>query len=336
MMEHYVTLFDMAFSPQGLALHQSLQRHAGRHTLWVICMDVEVERMLRQLDLPDVRIIPLAEAEDEALLAAKTGRTRGEYCWTLTPFSFDLVFQRDETAARVTYLDADVWVRSDPSPVFQDFERSGASVQITEHAYSPEYDQTATSGRYCVQFLTMDRDVSDPVRTWWQQRCLEWCFARHEDGKFGDQKYLDDWLVRFPGMIHVPAERGWFQGPWNANRFPYSEAVSYHFHSLRTLSDDRVKLLSLGYRIPSPHFEYVYEPYLDDLRVAVGWIVQSSANTTWIQVPNFPTQPRQFLRTILRPIRRFVTRTLVDPSNDFSRRYAMHIRSLDRRDVSRS
>ena len=38
-MEHYVTLFDSLFLPQGLALHASLQQHAGEHRLWVLCVD---------------------------------------------------------------------------------------------------------------------------------------------------------------------------------------------------------------------------------------------------------------------------------------------------------
>ena len=38
-MEHFVTLFDAAFLPQGLALHRSLRRHAGDFTLWRVCVD---------------------------------------------------------------------------------------------------------------------------------------------------------------------------------------------------------------------------------------------------------------------------------------------------------
>ena len=275
-MEHYVTLFDAGFAPQGIALHRSLQRHAGEHTLWVLCIDEAVESLLRDLELPDVRTIRLESIETEELLSVRAGRTRAEYCWTLTPFTHDLVLERAPDAARVTYVDADVWLRDDPSPIFADFERSGAAVQITEHAYAPDHDQTATSGRYCVQFLTMDRDRSVAVRNWWQERCLEWCYARAEDGKFGDQKYLDDWPQRFGDLVHVATPTSRFQGPWNATRFPYSEAAMYHFHGLRFVSPRSVFPVSSGYRIPKPHWRYVYEPYLEDVADAVAQITRTT------------------------------------------------------------
>lgn len=275
-MEHYVTLFDIAFAPQGISLHKSLQRHAGEHTLWVLCMDVSVERLLDELALPDVQTVPLSEIETARLLEVKPGRSRAEYCWTLTPFTHDIVFDRDPTAERVTYIDADVWLTRGPEPVFDRFEASGAAVQITEHAYAPEHDQTATSGRYCVQFLTMNRERSTPIRRWWQDRCIEWCFARSEDGKFGDQKYLDDWPERFKGLINVANPGSWFQGPWNATRFPYSEAITYHFHSLRLVDDGFVRPASRSYVIPRPHLRHVYDPYLRDISSAANLILAAT------------------------------------------------------------
>ncbi len=274
-MEHYVTLFDIAFAPQGIALHRSLQRHAGEHTLWVLCMDEAVEDLIRKMELPDVRTIGVADAESDELKRVRTGRSRAEYCWTLTPFTFDLVFDRVLDAKRVTYIDADVWLRDNPQRIFTDFDRIGAAVQITEHAYAPEHDQTATSGRYCVQFLTMDRDRSVPIRRWWQERCVEWCFARAENGKFGDQKYLDDWPERFSDLVHVAMPKSRFQGPWNATRYPYSEAVSYHFHGMRLVNPDSVFPVSLDYPIPRPHWRYVYEPYLEDLGNSVALITRT-------------------------------------------------------------
>jgi hypothetical protein len=311
-MEHYVTLFDMAFSPQGLALHQSMQRHAGPHTLWIICMDEEVEQTLRALSLPDVRLIPLREIEDDALRAVKTERSQGEYCWTLTPFSFDAVLQRDPSAARVTYVDADVWLMDDPSPVFRGFEASGAAVQITEHAYSPEHDQTATSGRYCVQFLTMNRDASGPVRRWWQERCIEWCFARFEPGRFGDQKYLDDWPKRFGSLVHVTTDRSWFQAPWNADRFPYSEGVAYHFHGLRLLPNDRVRLTHPSYRLSRPHRAHVYTVYLRDLTDALQLLKSIGADPSERSQLEERREPLPSRLTPLKRVKRTVGDRLAD------------------------
>ena len=66
-MEHYVTLFDSLFLPQGLALHASLQRHAGPHQLWILCVDEECHRVLSALALPGVRLLALADVETESL-----------------------------------------------------------------------------------------------------------------------------------------------------------------------------------------------------------------------------------------------------------------------------
>lgn len=264
-MEHYVTLFDIGFAPQGLALQRSLQRHAGEHTLWVLCMDDEVLQLLRALALPNVKLVSLSEVEDARLLAVKPSRTRAEYCWTLTPFTHDIVFDRDSRAQRVTYIDADMWLRGETKALFHSFEASGAAVQITEHAYAPENDQSATSGRFCVQFLTMDRERSISVRHWWQDQCIDWCFARVEDGKFGDQKYLDDWPSRFGDLIHVAEPKGMFQGPWNATRFPYGEGLTYHFHSLRIARYGFVRPVNASYLVPRALWLNVYLPYLEEL-----------------------------------------------------------------------
>ena len=146
---------------------------------------------------------PSREVESDELLAVKPDRTRAEYCWTLTPYTPKLVFDRAPDAQRVTYVDSDVFLLQSPRAIFEEFERSGKAVMITDHAYDAEYDHTAVVGQYCVQFMTFVRGSSEPVRRWWQDRCVEWCFATPQDGKLGDQKYLDDWPTRFGPLVHV-------------------------------------------------------------------------------------------------------------------------------------
>ncbi len=267
-MEHYVTLFDGFFLPQGLALHASLQRHAGQYTLWILCVDEQAFSVLNELSLPNVRLLAVANVETAELLAVKPGRTRGEYCWTLTPFAPRFVFEADATVERVTYLDADLWFLRDPAPIFREFEASGKQVLITDHAYAPEHDRTVESGRFCVQFLTVNREGGEIVRRWWEERCIEWCFARSEDGKFGDQKYLDDWPERFGQLVHVLADKELALAPWNATRFPYGNSVFYHFHGLRIISARHVGLGLGRYVVPTPVIHNVYKPYLLELRAA--------------------------------------------------------------------
>jgi hypothetical protein len=280
-MEHYVTLFDNLFLPQGLALHRSMQRHAAPFTLWVLCMDKRAFEVLVQLALPNVRLIALEDVQTPELLRVRPTRTRGEFCWTITPFTPAFVFERDPAVRRVTYLDADVWFRQDPRPIFEQLDRSGKSVLITEHAYPPEFDQSKSSGRFCVQFLTFERLRGECVRRWWAQRCIEWCFSRTEAGKFGDQMYLDDWPTRFADDVHVLDPASWVQGPWNTTRFAPEDARTYHFHGLRLLRGSSV-LLTDTYPIFGSAKALFYDPYLRDL---------SDVKTTLARI-GVPIQPQ--------------------------------------------
>ena len=270
-MEHFVTLFDLLFLPQGLALHRSMERHAGNYTLWILCMDDEVYEILSIMKLPNVQLLQISLLVTKELERVKPERTVGEYCWTVKPFALKFVFDSDISVKRVTYLDADLWFRKSPAPIFQEFDKSGKDVLITDHAYSPEYDLSEKSGQYCVQFTTFTREGGEPVRKWWEERCIEWCFARYENGKFGDQKYLDDWPERFPEQVHVLSNQSWTLAPWNANRFPYNNGIFWHFHGLRLTEKHSKPMVQLTteYSIPSITKKQIYEPYLDDLSAVI-------------------------------------------------------------------
>ena len=70
------------------------------------------------------------------------------------------------------------------------------SILLTKHRYSPQYNKELKAGKYCVQFVTFKNDARAlEALIWWRDRCLEWCYNRFEDGKFGDQLYLS--------LIHI-------------------------------------------------------------------------------------------------------------------------------------
>lgn len=266
MTEHFVTLFDSTFLPNGLALHKSLMRHAGDFHLWVICMDRTTERAIHELELEHVTTLPLESVETKELLAVKSGRSIAEYCWTLTPFSVDFVFDRDPSIERVTYVDSDVWFVKSPQEILQEMVRADAESLITPHAYSPKHAANIRFGVYCVQFMPFTRTGSLAIRRDWQKKCVDWCFAQAEPDRFGDQKYLDNWMEQFPESVHVLTSVEKTQAPWNATIFSPADAVLFHFHRLRLASTSRAYVGT--YRLPRATVRNLYRPYLADIKSA--------------------------------------------------------------------
>lgn len=267
--EHFVTLFDNNFLPMGLCLHRSLLEQGDPFHLWILCIDELVEQHLRKLAIPHVTLIPLRDVEDSRLLAVKSYRSRGEYCWTLTSFTPEFVFERNAEIERVTYLDADLFFLDAPRFLIEEFVKSDKHVFITEHSFGSLYDRfvkARRNGRFCVQFMTF-RNTAEArkVMHWWQERCLEWCYARVENGKFGDQKYLDQWPVLFEREVHILEQKEKALAPWNIRSFEKRlngclSPVFYHFHGLRLIAPHKILLYS-GYKI-GESANSIYNAYL--------------------------------------------------------------------------
>lgn len=271
--EHFVTLFDGHYLPLGLSLYRSLEEHAAPFHLWIVALDETCAAALEKMALRHASVLRLAEIETDALRAVRGGRSVAEYCWTLTPFLPAAVLARAPGLKRVTYVDADLFFFQPPRLLLEEFEQSGKHVLITEHAFAPEHAHNVRYGRFCVQFMTFRNTPQGwSVLRWWQERCIEWCYGREEDGKFGDQKYLDDWPQRFAAEVHVLSRTERTLAPWNvahvARTTGQAQPVFYHFHSLKIVSRSRV-VLHFMYRIGRGN-RWIYRAYLQSLRSAVA------------------------------------------------------------------
>lgn len=284
-MYYFCTYFDSNYLIKGLALYRSLVRHAMPFRLWVLCFDDLAYESLQRLDLPEVVPISLEDFEegDEPLRQAKDNRSRVEYYFTCTP-SLPLHILRNYPEADViTYLDADLFFFSDPFPIYQELDRG--SVLIVEHRFPAHLRHLEALGIYNVGLLSFRKDeVGLQCLHWWRERCLEWCYDRVEDGRYADQKYLDDWPTRFPGVV-VLQHKGTGLAPWNVeNRSLYLEngqvlvdswpLVFFHFQGLkqigRWLYDPNLAIY--GARVGSLLKLYVYGPYIRELYGIAGWI----------------------------------------------------------------
>lgn len=272
-MHNFCTLFDVNYLTRGLAMYGSLKKYTDDFHLYIFAFDDISLDILDRMDLANVTLIALHEFEDERLLAVKPTRTKVEYCWTCTSHVIRYTVDKYKLN-QVTYLDADLYFFNNPSVLLEEFESSGASVLITEHRYTPKYDRSSTSGIYCVQFITFRADDrGKEVLNWWCERCLEWCYARHENGKFGDQKYLDDWPKRFKG-IHVLEHLGGGVAPWNIQQYSITKEgntlkvngnalVFYHYHFFKCYTNGEYDLGM--YEIPEQVIDLIYRPYIKAL-----------------------------------------------------------------------
>lgn len=280
-------------------MYNSLIKTGIDFHLYIFSFDSKSAEILKKMNYSNITVIPIEEFENKRLLEVKSTRTRAEYCWTCTPATVLHVFDK-YNVTNCTYIDADLYFYSSPQVLFD--EMGEQSVLITEHRYTPKYDRTEIAGKYCVQFMTFKKDERGlKVLNWWMDACLEWCYDRYEDGKFGDQKYLDTWTEQFEG-VHVLNHLGGGMAPWNIQQYEFVtkqdsnlifqelssnkkfSAVFYHYHYVRFYKNELVDLGWFSLAKKSVHS--LYADYLEQL---VSTIKQ-------IQViePNFKENLRPF------------------------------------------
>jgi hypothetical protein len=246
-MRYFCTYFDRHYLARALVLYDSLKRNCADFELWMLCLDEESYRALEKLKLPEVSLISLNELErnDSQLLQAKTNRSLLEYYFTCTPSLPLFIFNHNPDVDLITYLDADLYFFSGVEPLFD--EIGNHSVAIIAHRFSEEFRKHEWNGIYNVGWVTFRRDDNGlSCLQWWRDRCIEWCYDRVESNRFADQKYLDDWPVRFHKVI-VLQHKGANLAAWNVGNHELTlrdgkifvddqPLIFFHFHAFKQLA----------------------------------------------------------------------------------------------------
>lgn len=300
-MTHFCTLFDSFYLNRGLVMYQSLKENCADFHLYIFPFDEVSLELLKKLNLEGVTLVSLSEFENPGLLEVKKTRTKGEYCWTCTSSIIDYCLV-NFNLPHCTYVDADLRFYGNPVALLE--EMKDQSILITDHRYTARYDQSNSSGTYCVQFITFrNNEEGRAALHWWRDRCLEWCFARFEDGKFGDQKYLDDWPTRFTG-VHSLQHLGGGVAPWNVQQYRLFKTgpkwflqdkksratvplIFFHFHYVKFFDDGTINLSDI-YDLGYAGVLNLYKEYVTGI---------SQINTELLQKFNF--EPR----TAVKPFR---------------------------------
>lgn len=321
-MFYYCTYFDKNYLYKGLALYRSLERHSPPFVLFALTFDSITFEVLGKLQLPHMRLIRQTdfEADDVRLQEAKLTRSKVEYYWTCTPSLPLYVFAHNSEIDLISYLDADIFFFSDPTPIFEEF--GGDSILIIEHRFPKRLRHLEANGIYNVQMMSFRRDTNGMgCLQWWRDRCIEWCYNRLEDGRMGDQKYLDDWPERFYG-VHVLQHLGAGVAPWNFSQYDIQvrdgrlnigsvPLIFYHFHQFRVLTNGHYHRASSLYEEEKPLPDIIYQPYGEAISQAISEVkrvdpsfsfgIDSHAQMalTALAAKYLPTRVRNLLKKLL-------------------------------------
>ena len=275
---NFCTLFDSYYLTRGVALYRSLETYCEEFHLYIFAFDDKSYNILKKLNLKNATVISLEEFENDDLLRVKPSRTIAEYCWTATAstiwYSIDK-FKLDHC----TYLDADILFFSSPEPIYDEIGTN--SIAITPHNFSPRLRTSEIYGKYCVQFTYFKNDVDGlKALNWWKNRCIEWCYAKMTDGRYGDQKYLDYFQENF-NNVHIISHIGSGVAPWNISQYKIEmvndivtiglrkdlinkfQLIFYHYQGLKFKDRGNCIIAEPSLlKIQDQGLKYIYEPYI--------------------------------------------------------------------------
>lgn len=240
---------------------RSAVKHSPEATIWVLCMDDVVFEHLEGLKIQGVCAVRYESFSTPQLVEIREARSIAEFCWTLSSVFTAYVMDKYENIDCLTYLDADLFFFSSVEPIFKELE--GASIGAIAHRYTPRLSQLEVYGIFNVQWVTFRRDeegISCLIE--WKNRCIDWCYSILEEGKFGDQKYLDSWPKDFSQFRSIK-NIGAGLAPWNYSNYTIERRgevflvdseplVFYHFHQFQILEGGEYDCCSSNYTQDGP------------------------------------------------------------------------------------
>ena len=296
----YVTYFDQRYLTFAIIMLRSLRRHDPQAEIFALCFDQTAYEIIAELGETNIVIVSSRMIRDfEPGLAAHTDRTRKAFYAThKAVLPLYVLSQRPDLAA-IAHIDADTCFFSSPAPLFK--EIGSASIAISPHGFSKQYEDRKKFGRFNAGFIYWRNDA-DGLRCLADYRvdCFQWCEPQVEpDGRFMNQGYLTQWPQRYPGT-HVIRHPGVNLSWWNIAGHSLTKGddivfvdgeplIFYHFSSLfldffgawntfREFGDN----LKLG-------LEAIYGPYLEEVARTDRWLRKRMPNLMPIErVSNVP------------------------------------------------
>lgn len=280
---HFVIPFDINYLPKALVTYSSLSQFHNNFIFHAFCFDNLTYEVIKNLKYQNFIPYKPSDFENKELLKAKNQKTKMyEYYWSCKAYLVEKVMD-EQNADIVTYIDCDFMFFDTPEYIFDEMEKADVLIQPNNFS-AEEAKQFIPVGYYCTCFESFRNNQNGRnILKWWHKKCMDWCYAEFKDGLFADQKYLDDWRLRFSNVREITTV-GANITPWNVQKYDISvkqkkihvnrwPLVYYHFHSFK------MNLINYSYQITGDRENYyrisnevkiiIYPPYIKSLKDAI-------------------------------------------------------------------
>lgn len=279
----YFTYFDKNFIELGITAVESFKKHNPKATGFIYCFELETEKILKEyFKNENVFIINIKSNKDieKKYLSYLEDRTHLEALISLKPSLIRNLMCEIGNDDLLAYIDADLFFYSNLSfrlRHLDDFE-----ILLSKHIFPFSMRESIKYGKFNAGLIVL-RNSKNAMRfiVEWEKLCSEWCKLEFVDGKYADQKYLDE-LSDLPGVVQL-TDPGMNNGMYYFsdyqsikrminNEFQVSfvndyRLICFHFHGLRIYK----KYIFTGfnrYKFPKNFFQifrYIYLPILVEL-----------------------------------------------------------------------
>jgi len=254
---YFATLLDQNYISRASVMINSLQKNTTNNVhFFLLALDnYVVEFFSKNINVSILNVSDL-EYKFPELIESKMNRSKVEYLFTLSPFLPLYILLQNKQIDRITTLDSDLYFLNDPIPFIKDLGHD--KIGITQHGYVNDLEHLNSFGKFNVSFQSFPNTFEGiNCLTDWGVDCIDYCGDEvDEKGRFGDQKYLDNWGIRYKNVVNFPTP---YIGlaPWNVNRrnvtisdhkFTLNDKpiVFYHFHKFKLLNN-RIFIHGLHY-----------------------------------------------------------------------------------------
>jgi len=277
----FCTKFDHRYLDRGLALYDSVRKHAPESEFDVLALSKECEQFLQKLNASHLNVISLDDmmTREVELYPLRDSRSATDFIFTLTPFLCAQSLGHARDGETVVYVDADSMLFGPPALL--DEMCGSYEVAVTPHNFSNHHKHKAKAGLYNTGW-TAFRHSTNGIKCveWWREKCLEWCHDRVEKDRFADQKYIEHFSDVVSNVYAIP-HPGFNCAPWNASYRRFSKKgaqvcvdgvplVHFHFsHAKRLTKHILATRLAQQYVIKAQSLRrHVYSPYATALKNA--------------------------------------------------------------------